>query len=302
MDEERTADELVSDVSGQANGLDRLEDVDADLDEQLAFLAQDVRRRASRYLFLARALSDEEVTFGLIDGLRDIPPRTHTELDAFAASLRGDSDPQTDANVSNACRAVRADHQAVFASDVVGEGHGELSLLESRSVRFAVAQDGGADVDEVDEVDGETGEVRSPYVDAQDVVDSIEEAYATYDFDRKKSRYIPEANMPVDHVCAELSFMAYLGGRASDALDSIVSGRVREDSDEGFSALDEAQTCMNDQFNFIADHSVYWVPAFCDRLERRAATSFYRGVAQLLRQVIESDQDYLDAMDPTGAR
>lgn len=247
--------------------------------EQLAFLAQDVRKRASRYLFLARALSDERVTFGLIDGLRDIPPHTGTDLDVFAASLRADSDPQTDANVSNACLAVRADHQAHFAPDVIGIGHGSICLRESQCLTYSD---------------------NSAYVDAQDVIDSITEQYDQWEFDRTKSRYTPEVNMPVDHICAELSFLAYLGLRASDSLQKVICGEVEENSDAGLEALSDAEIHLNAQFGFIADHSIYWIPQLCDQIETKTTTDFYHGVAQMLRNMIRNDEDYLDAFDPTG--
>ena len=45
--------------------------------------------------------------------------------------------------------------------------------------------------------------------------------------------------------------------------------------------------------DFVIDHALTWMPQFCDELERRAGTPFYRGAAQTLRALLESERERL---------
>ena len=78
--------------------------------------------------------------------------------------------------------------------------------------------------------------------------------------------------IPEDHVSIELGFMAAL-------LEHAAAGNG-----------DEALRAYRD---FVIDHALTWMPQFCDELERRAGTPFYRGAAQTLRALLESERERL---------
>ncbi|MGO9614555.1 MAG: molecular chaperone [Dissulfurispiraceae bacterium] len=68
-----------------------------------------------------------------------------------------------------------------------------------------------------------------------------------------------------DHLAAELLFMSYL-------IEA---------------ALKEYQRI------FFEEHLLKWVPLYCDELQRRAETTFYREVADLLKELLLSDYEKL---------
>jgi len=68
-----------------------------------------------------------------------------------------------------------------------------------------------------------------------------------------------------DHLAAELLFMSYL-------IEA---------------ALKEYQKI------FLEEHLLKWVPLYCDELQRRAGTTFYRAVANLLKELLLSDYETL---------
>ena len=72
-----------------------------------------------------------------------------------------------------------------------------------------------------------------------------------------------ETGLIPDHISAELSFMSYL----------IENGLADE------------------QEEFLKDHLVVWIPGFCEDLKETAQTTFYREVADLLKEFVLSDQE-----------
>lgn len=88
-----------------------------------------------------------------------------------------------------------------------------------------------------------------------------------------------ELRLPEDHVSFEFAYMAHMCQKTVDALQS------------GSEA--EAQRCLDKQRAFLADHLLAWVPDLCADVLKRAHTPFYRGVAVLTRDCLESDRAYL---------
>lgn len=265
--------------------IERLEDVGAQdamdgqdqptADDDLAALAQDLRRRGASYTFLSRALSDENVTSGLVSALRSNPPHTGSDLDTFAHRLRGDGDEQDDALLEQAGAQIAADHAALFSSNVAERAQGRVCPLES----------GNRD-------DHAPEQIRA----------SVKDSYRQQDFSPASGRYVPGADTPADHICVELSFVAHLTDRAAARIETILSGACEGDPEAEMQQLSETELAMNTQYVFIEDHLLPWVPRLSDAIEERASTAFYRGVAQLLRQLIVSEAHYLDQLDTTGSR
>lgn len=104
----------------------------------------------------------------------------------------------------------------------------------------------------------------------QEARDQAVHAYAKAGFAVDDACRIPE-----DHVSIELGFMAAL-------LEHAAAG----DSNEALRACRAYR-------DFVIDHALTWMPRFCDELERRAGTPFYRGAAQTLRTLLESERERL---------
>ena len=88
--------------------------------------------------------------------------------------------------------------------------------------------------------------------------------------------------VPEDHIAIELSFMAALASRAAQELEDAVDNR------DG-SEQQRAEKAVEAQAAFLEQSLLPWVPGFCDLLEARATTGFYRGVAQMLRAFMEEE-------------
>jgi TorA maturation chaperone TorD len=67
-----------------------------------------------------------------------------------------------------------------------------------------------------------------------------------------------ETDLIPDHISAELLFMSYL-------------------IDNGY---------LDHQNSFLQNHLFVWIPLYCDEVQRRARTSFYKQIASLLREFI----------------
>lgn len=208
------------------------------MDEQITSdqLAQDMRARAAAYSFLARTLSEDEVTLDFLRALRDDPPQTGTDLDGFARSLAGKDDQW----LEEVRRELAADHAAIL----LGMSAAPVSPYESVY----------------------TSDL---HLMMQEARDQVLAAYRAAGLAREDSYHVPE-----DHISLECDFMAALATRAADALEG-------EGPD-----LAAAQASVGAQQAFVRDHLARWVPALADDLERKARTPFYRGVAQMLRELV----------------
>jgi len=81
-----------------------------------------------------------------------------------------------------------------------------------------------------------------------------------------------------DHIAVELNFMHKLAGEKLDDAE--------KDTDRQFALQKE----------FLNTHLLPWVPDFCTKVDERARTDFYRGLARFLRGFIRLDADFLSAV------
>jgi len=72
-----------------------------------------------------------------------------------------------------------------------------------------------------------------------------------------------EIGLAPDHLSAELLFMSYL-------IEHGLSGHQKD---------------------FLETHILTWVPEYCDEIRKRAHTTFYREVADLLKEFVTSDYE-----------
>ncbi len=88
---------------------------------------------------------------------------------------------------------------------------------------------------------------------------------------------------PEDHIGLELEFMSHLCERCVQGL------RTRDES-----MLEDALCAQND---FLDEHLLVWVPAFCNEVSRAAETDFYLGMAALTAGFLLWDRSLLDPGD-----
>lgn len=88
-----------------------------------------------------------------------------------------------------------------------------------------------------------------------------------------------DLRLPEDHIAFEFAFMAHM---CQKAIDSLRSGDERE-----------VRRCLAKQQEFLSNHLLAWAPDLCADVLKRAHTPFYRGVAQLTQDFLESDRSYL---------
>jgi TorA maturation chaperone TorD len=72
-----------------------------------------------------------------------------------------------------------------------------------------------------------------------------------------------EMDLLPDHLSAELMFMSYLAERG----------------------------LTDPQKEFLGDHLLVWVPAFCDEVMKHSHTAFYREAAAILKEYLSSDYE-----------
>jgi TorA maturation chaperone TorD len=88
----------------------------------------------------------------------------------------------------------------------------------------------------------------------------IIQAYKSLGYEKEKGFREPE-----DHVAVEFDFMSNLCKWSSRTLDS--------------GEIEKGITYLNLQTEFLRDHLIRWVPALCRKLEKMAASNFYKGLA-----------------------
>ena len=88
-------------------------------------------------------------------------------------------------------------------------------------------------------------------------------------------------SVPDDHVALELSFMAHLCQKAAQSDKKSEQATV--------SSLNYKQA------QFVEDHLGRWIPLFCKKCILLATTDFYRGLAMLTQNFIESERIHLRA-------
>ena len=85
---------------------------------------------------------------------------------------------------------------------------------------------------------------------------------------------------PDDHVSAEFEFMEYLCGRIEEA--------SKKDDEK------RALEYLIEQKEFLEEHILKWVPAFCQDIFRSSTSEFYRGASMLTKGFLIRDGEEID--------
>ncbi len=91
---------------------------------------------------------------------------------------------------------------------------------------------------------------------------------------------------PDDHIGLELTFISHLAMLGLKAL--------QEKDDSRFEQILTAQR------QFIAEHLLRWAPSWCNLVEEKAKTDFYRGLAMLVHGTLLSLAETLEYQLPEG--
>lgn len=86
----------------------------------------------------------------------------------------------------------------------------------------------------------------------------------------------PQFNLPEDHLSLELEFMSLMAGRTQEALRT--------------GNKTETTRLIVTQRVFLEDHLCRWIPDFCEKLATHARTEFFRGIASMTCNQIQTDQ------------
>ncbi len=109
----------------------------------------------------------------------------------------------------------------------------------------------------------------------QDARDQVVAAYRSKGLDKAEALDVPE-----DHIALELEFMACLCREAQDLVAADdgqpVSGGIKEQRD------------------FLVQHLLNWVPAFCADVQKFAETDFYKAVAKITNGYLNMEQAIIE--------
>ena len=119
----------------------------------------------------------------------------------------------------------------------------------------------------------------------QDARDHVVAVYRAKGLDKDESFDVPE-----DHVALEFEFMAHLCRDTRQAL-----------SERDWASIAAGLT---EQKNFLSQHILNWVPAFCNDIRKYAGTDFYKAVAHVTSGYLRMDRAILDDLlaEASGAR
>lgn len=106
----------------------------------------------------------------------------------------------------------------------------------------------------------------------QEPRDEVIAEYASRDYSVKS-----ELRLPEDHISFELEFMGLLCDQEA---------RYQSECD----AVSLA-SCRMAQERFLRNHLLKWAFEFCDDLEKKARTKFYKGLAESLQQFLRLEMD-----------
>jgi putative dimethyl sulfoxide reductase chaperone len=93
-------------------------------------------------------------------------------------------------------------------------------------------------------------------------------------------QYKPDFHGLPDHIGVELEFMAELAGKEAAAW--------REED------VAKASNCLEFEHEFLAVHLGAWASAFCSQATARAELSFYRDMARLTANFLESEKQEIE--------
>lgn len=111
----------------------------------------------------------------------------------------------------------------------------------------------------------------------QDARDQVVAAYRAKGLNKAERLDFPE-----DHIALELEFMAHLCHETQHALDM----------QEGLLV----SACLKEQMDFLAQHLLNWVPAFCADVEKFAGTEFYKAVAKVTNGYLHLERTILEEL------
>lgn len=94
--------------------------------------------------------------------------------------------------------------------------------------------------------------------------------------------YDEENKEPEDHISLELEFMNHLINKSLKS--------INEENEKEFSKA------LNYQFLLLDDHLVKWVEPFTKDILSFTTSSFYKGLAQFLRDFIKQDYQYMSGI------
>ena len=88
---------------------------------------------------------------------------------------------------------------------------------------------------------------------------------------------------PEDHVATELSFMAFLAGKASES--------IKKGDDDSLKRL------LKSQREFQEKHLMSWLPRMCSDVLEIGRTDFYKGAAMVTMGFLDMDRSILEDLD-----
>ncbi len=89
-------------------------------------------------------------------------------------------------------------------------------------------------------------------------------------------------NEPEDHLATELEFMSFLCEKTVKALQI-------DDGEQGIA-------CLQKQVEFLEQHLLVWCPGFCSDMMAASTSDFYRGIALLTRNFLQSERETIPAL------
>lgn len=85
-----------------------------------------------------------------------------------------------------------------------------------------------------------------------------------------------------DHIGVELELMQMLADKEKE-------GWEKEDKAAAY-------TCLQYESEFIREHLMQWVPAFCADIKKTSKVEFYRRMADVTKEFIEHDEKHVDIL------
>jgi putative dimethyl sulfoxide reductase chaperone len=120
-----------------------------------------------------------------------------------------------------------------------------------------------------------TGKKRIIMQDARDQVKEIYEAKGLNKDDERTA-------LLEDHISLELDFMAFLCRETQRAL--------------GTQNESEILSCLQEQMDFLSQHLLNWIHAFCADIEKYAGTQFYKGIGKITNGYLRLDRVIIESL------
>lgn len=108
----------------------------------------------------------------------------------------------------------------------------------------------------------------------QDERDEVLAEYRAHGFAVSEDFKLPE-----DHVSVEFAFMSSLARKTAEAI--------------GAEDLEKANELIESQGEFLKDHLCRWIPMLAERVLSESRSDFYRGVAEIARDIVAEDAELL---------